>query len=127
MKKRPRGAGAFPVSEGDLNRLKGRRGARGESRSGGLSVRLRSSGARCDRLVPPRGTTWKFARWAGSALRGFPGGHDALTGGCRVAALAGVGRLNGAISVVDEENFDGVASVAQPVPWWYVGLDVEVE
>jgi hypothetical protein len=25
---------------------------------------------------------------------------------------------------VDEEDFDGVVSVAQPVPWWYVGLDV---
>jgi hypothetical protein len=55
------------------------------------------------------------------------GGHDALTGGCRAAALAGVGRLNGAITVVDGGDFDGVVSVAQPVPWWYVRLDGEVE
>jgi hypothetical protein len=55
------------------------------------------------------------------------GGHDALTGGCTVAALAGVGTLNGAITVVDEGDFDGVVSVAQPVPWWYVRLDREVE
>jgi hypothetical protein len=55
------------------------------------------------------------------------GGHDVRAGGCRVAALAYVGRLNGAITVVDEGDFDGVVSVAQPVPWWYVRLDREVE